>query len=146
MCVLPAQEGCRNHRQRIVSADGSRGPYADPMLALLAVRFLAELGMLVCLGVGGWQRGGTLLGSAVLGVVLPIVAAGSWARWIAPRAPRRLRDPARLGVEVMLFAAALLLVMGAEPSPAMTVVGLVVGAAFLISIPARGHEPVPSGE
>jgi hypothetical protein len=116
------------------------------MLALLAVRFLAELGMLVCLGVGGWQRADTLLASAVLGIVLPIAAAGLWGRWISPRATRRLPDPARLGVEVMLFAAALLLVMGAEPSPAMTVVGLVVGAAFLVSIPSRGHEPVPSGE
>ncbi len=128
------------------AAGGPRGPYADPMLALLTVRFLAELGMLVCLGVGGWQRGGTLLGSALLGVVLPIAAAGLWGRWVAPRASRRLPDPARLGVEVTLFTAAILLVIGAQPSPAMTVVGLVVGAAFLVSIPARGHEPVPSGK
>ena len=116
------------------------------MLALLAVRFLAELGMLVCLGVGGWQRGGTLPGSAVLGVVLPIAAAGLWGRWVAPRAPRRLPDPARLGVEALLFTAALLLIIGAQPAPAMTVFGLVVGAAFLVSIPARRHEPVPSGK
>jgi hypothetical protein len=113
-------------------------------MALLAVRFLAEVGMLLCLGVGGWQRGGSLLGSAVLGIALPVVAAGVWGRWVAPRAPRRLRDPARLGVEVTLFTAAFLLVMGAEPSPAMTMTGAVVWAAFLVSIPARRHEPVPS--
>lgn len=114
-------------------------------MALLAIRFLAELGMLVCLGVGGWQRGDSLLGSAVLGGVLPVAAAAVWGRWVAPRAPRRLRDPARLGVELALFAAALVVVQGARPSPTMAVVGLAVAAAFLVSIPARGHEPVPAG-
>jgi hypothetical protein len=114
-------------------------------MALLAVRFLAELGMLACLGVGGWQRAGSLLGSVVLGVALPGVAAAVWGRWVAPRAPRRLHDPARLGVEVTLFTAALLLVLGAEPSPAMTVVGVAVWVAFLVSIPSRGHEPAATG-
>lgn len=111
---------------------------------LLAVRFLAEIGMLVCLGIGGWQLGDSLLVSVVLTVVLPLVAAVVWGRWVAPRASRRLPDPARLGVEVTLFAAALLAVMGAHPSPAMAVVGLTVWAAFLASIPSRGHEPPPS--
>ncbi len=114
------------------------------MRALLVVRFLAELGMLGCLGVGGWQLGDSLLASIALGVALVLVATVTWARWIAPRAPRRLRDPARLGVEVTLFAAALLAVMTAKPSPAMANVGLAVWAAFLVSIPSRGHEAVPS--
>jgi hypothetical protein len=114
-------------------------------MALLAVRFLAELGLLACLGVGGWQLGDSALGSAVLALVLPLVAAAAWGRWVAPRASRRLRDPGRLGVEVTLFAVALVLVLAAGPSPAMPVVGLVVWAAFLVSIPARKHEPAPSG-
>ena len=112
-------------------------------MALLGLRFLAELGMLICLTVGGWQRGDSLVSSVVLGTVLPLVAAGVWGRWVAPRASRRLRDPARLGVEVTLFALALLVVLGVDPSPAMTLVGLGVWVAFLVSIPARGHEPVP---
>ncbi|HEU5044515.1 MAG TPA: YrdB family protein [Nocardioidaceae bacterium] len=112
------------------------------MILLLAVRFLAEVGMLVCLGIGGWQVGGSLLASLALSAVLPLVAASVWGRWVAPRASRRLRDPARLGVEVTLFAAALVAVMGASPSPAMAIVGLAVWAAFLASIPSRRHEPV----
>jgi hypothetical protein len=115
------------------------------MMALLGVRFLAELGMLACFAVGGWHRGGSVAGSVALAVALPLAAAAVWGRWIAPRAPRRLRDPARLGVEVVLFAVALLLVLGAEPAPAMTVVGLAVCAGFLVSLPSRGHEPAPSG-
>lgn len=113
-------------------------------MVLLAVRFFAELGMLVCLGIGGWQLGDSMLASVSLGVVLPVVAAVVWGRWVAPRASRRLRDPARLGVEITLFVAALLAVMGARPSPAMAVFGLSVWAAFLASIPSRRHESVPS--
>jgi hypothetical protein len=113
-------------------------------MVLLAVRFLAELGMLVCLGIGGWQLGDSLLASVIFGVVLPLVASIIWGRWVAPRASRRLRDPARLGVEVTLFAAAFVAVMGAQPSPAMAVFGLAVWAAFLASIPSRTHEAVPS--
>lgn len=117
------------------------------MMVLLAVRFLAEIGMLVCLGIGGWQLGDSLLASLALSVVLPLAAAAVWGRWVAPRASRRLREPARLGVEVTLFAAALLAVMRAHPSPEMPVAGLAVWAAFLASIPARRYEPAlpPAG-
>jgi RimJ/RimL family protein N-acetyltransferase len=93
------------------------------MRLLLAVRFLAELGMLTCLAVGGWQLGGSVLVSVLLGVALPSVAAAVWGRWVAPRAQRRLPDPARLGVEVILFGLALLVMVGAAPSPAMPGVG-----------------------
>lgn len=123
---------------------GTWQTYPDRVIVLLAVRFLAELGMLVCLGIGGWQLGDSLLASVFLGVLLPLLAAGVWGRWVAPRAARRLRDPARLGVEVTLFAAALLAVMGARPTPGTAVSGLAVWAGFLASIPSRRHEVVPS--
>lgn len=113
------------------------------MGVLLAVRFLAELGMLACLGVGGWQLGTSLLTSLGYAVALPAAAAFVWGRWIAPRAPRRLEDPMRLGVEVSLFTAAILMVGRAEPAPTMALVGVATLAAFLVSIPARKHEPMP---
>jgi hypothetical protein len=112
-------------------------------MALLSVRFLAELGMLACLGIGGWQLGDSVLTSIVFAVALPLLAAGIWGRWVAPRASRRLRDPGRLAVEVTLFVAALLAVAWAQPSPAMAVLGLAVWTAFLASIPSRKHEPGP---
>jgi hypothetical protein len=76
------------------------------------------MGMLICLGIGGSQLGGPLPVSVVLGVSLPLAAAGMWGRRVAPGASRRL------GVEVTLFTAALLAVMPAHHSPAMAVVGL----------------------
>jgi len=118
--------------------------YAGRMAALLTLRFVAELGMLACLAWGGWQRGDGLAPSLALAVGLPVSAALIWGRWVAPRAPRRLDDPLRLGVEVVLFTSAVLVVATyvVPPSPS-TLVGVVVWAAFLASIPARGHEPVP---
>jgi hypothetical protein len=88
-------------------------------MALLAGgRFVAELGLLVALGVVGWRVADasatwTRVGAAVL---LPVAGAAVWGRWVAPRAARRLPDPSRLGVEVVLFggAAAGLVSVGAS--------------------------------
>ena len=113
------------------------------MIVLLGIRFLAELGLLACLGIGGWQLGGSTVTSALLAVVLPLVAAFVWGRWVAPRAGSRLRDPARLAVEVTLFAAALLVVLAAPTGQGPVVFAFGVCAAFLVSVPSRGHEPAP---
>ncbi|WP_083707115.1 YrdB family protein [Intrasporangium flavum] len=79
-----------------------------PGLVVGAGRFASELGMLAALGVGGWTVGSPV--AVVVGVLmaaaLPVLAAAVWGRWVAPRASRRLDDPARLGVEVVLFGAA----------------------------------------
>jgi hypothetical protein len=109
------------------------------MAALLALRFLAELGMLLCLGVGGWRVGDSTLTSVIGAVVLPVAAMAVWGRWVAPRASHRLPDPARLAVEVALFAAAGIAVVTAERP--MSLVGIAVWVAFLLSVPSRGHEP-----
>jgi hypothetical protein len=110
-------------------------------MVLLALRFLAELGMLGCLGVVGWRAGDSTAQSIGLAVVLPLVVAVVWGRAVAPRAPRRLRDPARLALEVLLFAGTLVAVLASEPTPALTGAAVAVVAAFAVSIPARGHEP-----
>ena len=111
-------------------------------MGLLTLRFLAELGMLTCLAVGGWRLGGSVVASVVLSGVLPLAAVVVWGRWVAPRASHRMEDPARLAVEVVLFATAILTVAAPGPSPTMVVVGVAVGAAYVVSIPARGREPV----
>lgn len=80
-------------------------------LALFAGgRFVAELGLLAALGVGGWRLGGRVggtLAGVVLAMSLPLVAATVWGFWVAPRARRRLDDPARLLIEVALFGGAI---------------------------------------
>ena len=66
----------------------------------LTVRFLCELAGLVAVAWYGWQV------SPVLAVVFPLVMAAAWWMWIAPKAHRRLGDPARFILELVVFAAA----------------------------------------
>ena len=56
--------------------------------------------MLVALGIWGFSE------NIVLGVTAPLAAAVVWGLWIAPKAKRRLRDPVRLAIELLLFGAA----------------------------------------
>lgn len=109
-----------------------------PWLALAAVRFLAELGMLAALGYVGWRLAAGNEGvGAVLAVVFVALAAAVWGRWVAPRATGRLEDPARLTVEIALFGVAVvaLAVAGA------VVPAVVLAAAYAVSAPVgrRGH-------
>jgi hypothetical protein len=71
----------------------------------LGVRLLCELALLVALAVWGFHAGSGLAGDLVLGLGAPLLAAVVWGLWVAPASRRRLADPARLLVEVLLFAA-----------------------------------------
>jgi Protein of unknown function (DUF2568) len=71
----------------------------------LGVRLLCELALLVALAVWGFHAGSGLAGDLLLGLGAPLLAAVVWGLWVAPAARRRLADPARLLVEVLLFAA-----------------------------------------
>ena len=66
----------------------------------LGLRFVLELCMLVALGIWGFSE------NVVLGIAAPLAAAVVWGLWIAPKATRRLRDPLRLALELLLFGAA----------------------------------------
>jgi hypothetical protein len=101
-------------------------------LALAAVRFAAELGMLAGLAYVGWRLAEDSQAVALLvAVVLVAVAATVWGAWVAPRAAKRLEDPARLAVEVTLFAVTsvgLFTVGAAIPA-------IVLLTAYLVSTP-----------
>lgn len=68
--------------------------------ANLGLRFGCELAALVAVGWWGWRV------AVPLAVVLPLLVATVWGAFVAPRARRRLPDPARFGVEAVIFAAA----------------------------------------
>jgi len=73
---------------------------------VLTCRFLTELALLAGLAVAGALLGDGVVFSIVDAVLLPLVAAALWGVFIAPRARRRLPEPARLIVEIALFAGA----------------------------------------
>jgi hypothetical protein len=101
-------------------------------LALAAVRFVAELGMLAALAYVGWRIAAGNQGVAILlAVVLVAGAASVWGAFVSPRAAKRLEDPRRLAVEVVLFGAAVLgLLLSGE-----WVAALALGLAYGVSAP-----------
>ena len=72
---------------------------------VLTIRFLTELALLGGLALAGTQLGGGVALAIVDAVLLPVAAAAIWGLFIAPRARRRLLEPARFLVEFALFAA-----------------------------------------
>ena len=74
--------------------------------ANLAVRFLLELCALAAVGYWGFQAGERLPVRIVLGIGAPLLAAGVWGAFVAPKATRRLPDPWRMGLELVIFGTA----------------------------------------
>lgn len=61
------------------------------------VRFACEIAAVVAVVWWGWP---------VLGIVAGAIVIAVWGAWVAPKAKRRLPDPARLIVELVIFALA----------------------------------------
>jgi hypothetical protein len=100
--------------------------------ANLGVRFLLELCALAALGVCGWQVPDQIVASVLLAIAAPLLAAAVWGRWVAPKAGHRLDDPARLGVELLVFGAAVVgLLVADQPGWALA---LAVAYAVNVSL------------
>src|SRR5213592_1081485 len=67
------------------------------------LRFVLELALLAAISYFGFTFGGLV--GWVLGLGLPAIVIAIWGAFVAPRAVRRLADPARLVLELALFAA-----------------------------------------
>jgi Protein of unknown function (DUF2568) len=108
--------------------------HPSPFIAVnLGVRFLLELAMLVALSWVGGEIGSSWWVSVLLAIAFPLIAAVLWGMFIAPKAPRRLTDPAKLLVELVLFAAAVvgLAVVGHPVLAAVLAVVFVVNTVVL---------------
>ena len=77
----------------------------DELTVVNVVRFGLELAALVGFGCLGWS-----LTDAwprwLLVVLLPVLAAAVWGRWMAPKSARQLRGAPRYAAEATFFAAA----------------------------------------
>lgn len=67
-----------------------------------AVAFLCEVAMVVVLVLAGHGFADGWRGWAI-GGFLAFVSVGIWAQWMAPTSIRRLENPTRVAVQVMLF-------------------------------------------
>ncbi|MGW0172537.1 YrdB family protein [Rhodococcus sp. NPDC003322] len=81
------------------------GEHPHPTIGPLdAAAFLLELAMLTILALAGAAVSEATPARMAAAVALPVIAAGIWAVWMAPTATRRLSNPRRLAVQVLLFA------------------------------------------
>lgn len=96
----------------------------------LAFRFILELAVLVGLFLFGVSLSDTLVIQIVLGLGIPVAAMTTWGLFVAPKATRRLPDPARLVVELCVFGAGVVaFVLGGY-----LILGVLLGTAAVISI------------
>ena len=108
-----------------------------------ALAFLLELTALALLGRGGWQLGGGGPSGVALAVLLPALAAGLWAVFAAPRAPRA-STAARLAVQAVVFGGAVAALAASAPRPAFllaAVVGVNLLVAVLVPVPHADRAP-----
>ncbi len=111
--------------------------------AVLALRFATELALLAALA---WAAAALVLGAplkVLLAVLAAVAGAAVWGTWVAPASGHRLRDPARLGVELMLFAAAAGALLAVDDAPAAVALA-VAGAGLAVAVrllPRGAAEP-----
>jgi hypothetical protein len=127
-----------------------------PASANLVVRFLCELAALAALAVWGAQASDDPALRVLLGITLPMIVVAVWGTWVAPRASRRVADPWRAGIEVLVFGAAVAGLVDAGHAGfgiALGVLAAVTGALVRVwpepaATVARGgsFNPVPRGQ
>lgn len=96
----------------------------------LVFRFVLELVVLVALFLWGVSVSGELIVQVVLGVGAPALAVAVWGLFVAPKASRRLPDPQRLAVEIVVFGAGALAFLARGDA----LLALLLGAAAAISL------------
>ena len=96
----------------------------------LVFRFVLELVVLVALFLWGVSVSGELIVQVVLGVGAPALAVAVWGLFVAPKASRRLPDPQRLAVEIVVFGAGVLAFLARGD----LLLALLLGAAAAISL------------
>jgi hypothetical protein len=94
------------------------------------VRFGCEIAAVVAVVWWGWP---------VLGIVAGAVVILLWGAWVAPKAKRRLSDPARFVLELVIFGLATLAF--AEVGQTVIAVGFAVAAVVSAALSRRYPPP-----
>ena len=93
------------------------------------LRFLLELSALAAVAYWGWSEHGGVW-RWVLVVAAPLAIAVVWGNTIAPKAKRRVHDPWRLVVELLVFGSAVAALLDAD----QPVLAIVLGSAVALHL------------
>ena len=106
--------------------------------AVLTVRFLTEVALVAGLAIAGARLGDGVVFTILDAVLLPLAAAALWGMFIAPRARRRLAEPARIIVEIALFGGTgLVLLLSGLPVTGIVIAVAGIGFAILTRMFAK---------
>jgi hypothetical protein len=94
------------------------------------VRFACEIAAVVAVVWWGWP---------VLGVLAGAVVIALWGTWVAPKSKRRLSDPARIVLELVIFA----LAAAAFASVGQTLLAVVFAVAAVATAGLSRRFPAP---
>jgi hypothetical protein len=95
-----------------------------------AFRFILELLVLLALLLFGLGASDNVVVALVVALMLIGIVIAVWGLFVAPKATYRLKDPARLGVELLVwFVGVLAFVFAVGP-----IVGVLFGLAVLTSL------------
>jgi hypothetical protein len=97
-----------------------------------ALRFLLELGVLAAVAYWGWWEAHGAL-RWVLAIGAPLVVAVTWGRFMAPKSPRRVRDPRRLILELLVFGSAVVALARVGDTVGAIVFGALVAAHLTLT-------------
>ncbi len=106
----------------------------------LGFRFILELVVLVALLQWGFHSSTDLLVQLVLGLGAVAIGIAVWGTFVAPKATRRLDDPARVAVEVVVFGAGALgfVATGAVLLGVLLAVSATISLALMFAWGQRG--------
>jgi len=96
------------------------------------LRFSLELSALAAVAYWGWSEHGGVW-RWVLVVAAPLAVAALWGKTIAPKARRRVRDPWRLVVELVVFGGAVAALLDADQPVLASVLGSAVAVHLALT-------------
>jgi hypothetical protein len=104
------------------------------------LRFFLELSALAAVAYWGWsEHNGGL--RWVLVVAAPLTIALVWGRWIAPKAKHPAVDPARLGLEILVFGSAVAALLDADEPVQAAILGAAAGLHLALTFPLGQRRP-----
>jgi hypothetical protein len=103
------------------------------------LRFSLELCALAAVAYWGWSEHGGVW-RWVLVVAAPLAVAALWGKTIAPKAKRRVRDPWRLVVELLVFGGAVAALLDADQPVLATVLGSAVALHLALTFALAQRE------
>lgn len=106
---------------------------ASPSTSLVEVlAFLSELAVFGLLAVSAWNLSDVFALQLVLAVLLPVAVITLWGLLLAPRSPRRLLQPGRFAVQLVVFCTSGALALAAGFTTAGRLVPAAAGLVFLL--------------